>query len=341
MTGVAITSDPGADGAYAQGDVIQVTATFSKAVNVDTTSGTPRLKIRMAPYLWWMTGFWFGWDYAERWADYASGSGTTELTFEYTVLGVNRSTQGVAVLGNGLELNGGAIRSTDATPVNAHLRYEGLRHDRDHQVDGKMPALLDVAVSGTKVSVAFAEALDGDAVPPASSFTVKRTPQAGSEETVSLSGSPVIAGGAALLTLAEPVLATDTNVKVSYAKPAAGASDRLRDPAGNEAASFTDRAVEATDTTPPRLVWGQIDGDVITLYFSGALDEDSVSSRIGDYFRLTLDYRSQWPQDGQCPRQQYLLYRQTEGGAYQGQHGGGGRLAQLRKDKGECELDAH
>ena len=304
VTGVAITSDPGADGVYAQGDSIQVTATFSKAVNVDTTGGAPRLKIRIAPPLRWMkVAFWFDWDDAERWADYTSGSGTAELTFEYTVLGVNRSTQGVAVLGNGLELNGGAIRSTDATPVNAHLRYEGLRHDRDHQVDGKTPVLLDVAVAGTKVSAAFDEALDGDAVPPASAFTVKRTPQEGSEETVSLSGSPTITAGAVLLTLAEPVLATDTDVKVSYAKPTAAGASKLRDRAGNEAASFTDRAVEATDTTPPRLVWGQIDGDLITLYFSEHLDEDSVSKVIwkGDIFRLTLDYKGNWRQDGQCP----------------------------------------
>ena len=107
VTGVAITSDPGADGAYARGDVIQVTATFNNAVNVDTTSGTPRLKIRMAPYLWWMYYHYEGrmeihpWlfsDHEERWADYTGGSGTKELTFNYTVLETNRSTQGVAVL---------------------------------------------------------------------------------------------------------------------------------------------------------------------------------------------------------------------------------------------------
>ena len=119
VTGVAITSDPGADGVYARGDSIEVTATFSEAVNVDTTSGTPRLKIKMNPYIWWMYGFWFGWDNAERWADYTGGSGTSELTFTYTVVEVNRSTRGVAVLESGLELNGGTIRSTDATPVNA------------------------------------------------------------------------------------------------------------------------------------------------------------------------------------------------------------------------------
>ena len=296
VTGVAISSDPGADDTYALGDTIQVTATFSEAVNVDTTGGAPRLKIRMAPHL-----YWFDTDDAERWANYASGSGTAELTFTYTVLEVNRSTQGVAVLRNTLELNGGTIRSTATTPVNAHLRYEGLRHDENHRVDAVAPALVGVTVNGNKVSVAYGEELDGDSVPPASAFTVKRTPQGNSEETVSLDGAPTIAGGAVLLTLANAVVATDTGVKVSYAKPTTAADSKLRDQAGNEAASFTDQAADATDTTPPQLVRGEIDGDVMTIYFSEALDEDSVSVNVGDYFRLTLAYSEWWPQDGQCP----------------------------------------
>ena len=56
---------------------------------MDTTSGTPHLKIRMAPHLWWMDT-----DDEERWADYASGSGTAELTFAYTVKEANYSTPG-------------------------------------------------------------------------------------------------------------------------------------------------------------------------------------------------------------------------------------------------------
>ena len=296
VVGVAITSDPGDNDIYTHGETIRVKATFSEAVNVDTAGGTPRLKIRMAPHLRWQDT-----DDAERWASYAGGSGTAELTFEYPVAAVNRSTYGVAVLGNTLELNGGTIRSMDTTPVNAHLRYEGLRHDPDHQVDGTSPALLGLAVSGVKVSVNFREVLDEESVPPVSAFTVKRTPQGGVEGTVDLSGAPVISGGAVILTLASAVVDTDTNVKVSYAKPTAASDSKLRDQAGNEAASFTDQEADATDTTPPRLVWGEINGDVMTIYFSEALDEDSVSSRVGDYFRINLFYASSWPQDGQCP----------------------------------------
>ena len=81
------------------------------------------------------------------------------------------------------------------------------------------------------------------------------------------------------LTLANAVLVTDTDVKVSYGKPTSGADNRLRDKAGNEVASFSDEAV-TTDLTPPWLVRGEGDGGTMILYVSEALDEDSV----GRYF---------------------------------------------------------
>ena len=130
---------------------------------------------------------------------------------------------------------------------------------------------------------------------------MKRKPQDGDEETVSLSGSPVITAGAVLLTLANVVAATDTDVKVSYAKPTASGASTLKDALGNEAASFTDHATAAAWCPPPRLVRGEIDGDVITLYFSEPLDEDSVSSRGGDWFRIRWGFESWPPLDGQCP----------------------------------------
>ena len=74
VSGMELTSDAGDDDSYALGDTIRVTATFSEAVDVDTTGGNPRLKMRMAPTS------------GEKWADYSGGSGTTTLTFDYTVV---------------------------------------------------------------------------------------------------------------------------------------------------------------------------------------------------------------------------------------------------------------
>ncbi len=119
VTALAITSDPGADDTYGLDDVIRVQATFSEAVNV---TGAPRLKIDMDPE-----------DWGEKWAEYASGSGTTTLTFTHTVVEPNISTQGIAVLANSLDLNGGTIQSSGGG--DAWLNHAGLAHDANHKVD--------------------------------------------------------------------------------------------------------------------------------------------------------------------------------------------------------------
>ena len=119
VTDVAVSSDPGDDDTYALGDTIQVAVTFSEAVDV---TGTPRLKINMDP------------NWGEFWANYESGSGTTELTFAYQVAEPNTSPKGIAVLERQVDLNGGAIRSM-STSTDAHLWHEGLDHDPNHKVD--------------------------------------------------------------------------------------------------------------------------------------------------------------------------------------------------------------
>ena len=115
---------------------------------------------------------------------------------------------------------------------------------------------------------------------------------------MALSGPLVIAAGAVMLTLSDPVLETDTGVKVSYDKSAAAAGSRLRDKAGNEADSLTDRAVDSTDTTQPRLVRAEIDGDKLTIYFSEPLDEDI--RRGANVFRIGLIWQSGSPSFGRC-----------------------------------------
>ena len=110
---VAITSTPADGEAYASDETVQVSLTFTEAVNV---TGTPRLRIKLVPA------------YGERWADYSGGSGTATLTFGYTVAEPDRSTRGIAVLRDRLELNGGTIRST-ATQKDAHRWHPGLDHD--------------------------------------------------------------------------------------------------------------------------------------------------------------------------------------------------------------------
>ena len=123
VSGVTITSDPGNDDTYARDDVISITVTFSEAV---TVTGSPRLKIDMDPAEW-----------GEKWAAYQGGSGTATLTFTHTVAEPNISTQGIAVLADTLELNGGTIQ---ASGVDADLAHTALGHDDDHKVDWRPAA---------------------------------------------------------------------------------------------------------------------------------------------------------------------------------------------------------
>ena len=188
-------------------------------------------------------------------------------------------------------------------------------------------------MTGATLTLTFSEALGAAASLANSAFTVKKTPQGGAEQTVSLSGSPAISGGTVTLTLASAVLDTDTGVRVSYEKPASGANNRLIDVAGNEAASFRDEPVVNTaDTTPPRLVRGEIDGDT--------LSPSSSASRWTRPRGVKGDYLPDQPAvgnnswRGRAPRpvpepQLPQLVRPlppAEGGVRQRQHGGGGRL---------------
>jgi len=165
VTAVAVTSDPGDDDTYGKDDVIRISVTFDEAVEA---TGTPRLKIDMDPAEW-----------GEKHAGYASGSGSTTLVFTHTVVEPNYSTQGIAVLANTLELNGGVIRSM-ASHADAELGHTGLGHDANHKVDWRPRAPAVTAVSITsdpgsddtygaddviRISVTFDEAVNVTGAP--------------------------------------------------------------------------------------------------------------------------------------------------------------------------------
>ena len=93
-----------ADGSYKAADVIHVELTFSDTVFV---TGTPKLTLNTAP---------------SRTASYASGSGTSILTFDYTVqAGDNSADLDYATTGS-LALNGGTIKDGAATTRRSRSR---------------------------------------------------------------------------------------------------------------------------------------------------------------------------------------------------------------------------
>ena len=106
VTDIAFTNTP-TDGVYNLGEIIEVSVTFSHAVEV---TGNPRIGL----YLLFST------DYATY---VASASQGTVLVFRYTVTGArDDDINGIHVNENGLELNGGTIR-TESSTVDANLAH--------------------------------------------------------------------------------------------------------------------------------------------------------------------------------------------------------------------------
>lgn len=93
-----------ANGTYDAGDILQFTTTFTEAV---TVTGTPRIEVAA------QTGTLY--------FDYVSGSGTTVLTFRYTVQAADLDMNGLPNPINTISLNGGTIQ--DAQSNNAALTF--------------------------------------------------------------------------------------------------------------------------------------------------------------------------------------------------------------------------
>ncbi|MBU2179585.1 MAG: tandem-95 repeat protein, partial [Gammaproteobacteria bacterium] len=128
-----------ANGAYKPGDVISIQVNFSEVVSV---TGTPQLTLE--------TGT------TDRTIDYASGSGSSTLTFNYTIQSGDTSSDLDYVATNALALNSGTIR--DAATNNATLTLaspgaaNSLGNNKALVVDGVVPSVTSTAPLGGAVS---------------------------------------------------------------------------------------------------------------------------------------------------------------------------------------------
>ena len=271
VASVAVSSSPAAGAVYKSGESIDITVTFNAAV---TVTGTPR--------------FAFDLGGETRHAAYASGSGTKELVFSYTVADGDADSDGISWAAGRLGLDGGAIRFK--TGVAADRADADLGHDAqvtlsDHKVDAAPPRLESATANATELVLSFSEELAAAANLANGAFTVKKTPAGGAETTLALTGSPSVSGSTVTLTLASApaVTATDTDMKVSYAKPGTDNGNRLEDGAGNEVADFIDERVfnslgeiepPALSATSPAVL--AADGLTLTLTYNEALGASSV-----------------------------------------------------------------
>ncbi|MES2941186.1 MAG: SwmB domain-containing protein, partial [Pseudomonadota bacterium] len=230
---VAGVSSSTANGLYKVGDVILVQVEFSETVNV---FGTPQLTLE--------TGS------TDRVVNYTSGSGTSTLTFAYTVQTGDTSAD-LDYLSNGaLALNGGTI--TDAAGNDATLTLPepgaagSLGANKNLALDTTAPVFSSAAVNATTLVLSYieADALNAGAAPATGAFTVKA-----GNKVIDVNSVVVNAlAKTVTLTLGEAVTSSQL-VVISYTDPTAGDdANAIQDAAGNDAASLV--AVAVTNNTP-------------------------------------------------------------------------------------------
>ena len=242
-------SDAGTDGAYAVGDAVSATVTFNEAVDV---TGTPQLEIDAGG--------------TPETLGYSSGSGTAALVFTgYTVAAGEEDTDGLAVAGNKLTLDGGTIRASAGGNPDAVLDHDAVPASANHRVDGVKPTLVTTgggapkpSSDGTKVILTFSEAIG----------SVDRTRITVESGTTTLSTTADSMSGATVeITLTTALTSSDTSVTVELA------ADAVEDLAGNGIAAVAATTVSVEDNTPPTLTGAStVSNDTVQLSYDEALD---------------------------------------------------------------------
>lgn len=109
-----------------EGGVASFKLTFSKTVVVDTSGGLPVVMVNVGGVL--------------REAIYVSGSGSQDLIFSYVVQVGDEDSDGIELVADSLQLQGGAIR--DEAGNDAHLTHLSATPETDYAVDTAAPVAL-------------------------------------------------------------------------------------------------------------------------------------------------------------------------------------------------------
>ena len=254
---VAIGSAPGADDTYAGGDAIDAILTFDRDVTVDTTNGAPSILLVVGS--------------RPREAVYAGGSGSSALTFSYTVVAGaeaffvailrllgreappvgHEDEDGLSVEEGVIALNGGVIE--DGTNRAVNVPHPELATQPGHKVDGIRPVIHGTgsSVDGVTLTLAYSEALDPSAQD-VDGFVVGI---AGGSRCFSVAAIS-ISGSTATLTLAAAV-GLGEQVSVRYTPGASPLRDLVGNPALEDGTPVTNRTTTGSGgngapcTAPP------------------------------------------------------------------------------------------
>ena len=164
----------GADGKYETGDHIDVTAAFGYNVDVDTTSGTPRIGLTIGS--------------ATRYATYNSGSGTGNLVFRYTVVAADEDSDGISIAANALSLNSGTLQ--DSSNTNAVITHAALAASSNHKVNP--PVVTDTGAPAFRGNASIS---DLSLIQNRSMRTVRFPQASGGDGTLSYTVTPSLPAG--------------------------------------------------------------------------------------------------------------------------------------------------
>ncbi|MBX3589106.1 MAG: hypothetical protein KF796_20945 [Ramlibacter sp.] len=274
-TVTSVTSST-ANGTYKVGDVVSVQVNFSEAV---TVTGTPQLTLE--------TGT------TDQVVNYASGSGTSTLTFTYTVQAGDTSADLDYQSTTALALNGGTIKDAAGNAGTLTLATPGaansLGANKAIVIDAVGPVVTSAAVNGGTLVLSYtdASALDAANVAAPGAFAVV---SAGASNAV----TGVVVDGAAktvTLTLATAVTVGQA-VSVAYTDPTGGNDlNAIQDVLGNDAASFG--AMTVVNNTPAPAPVPNVPGGGLRIAFGGAAGE---APMMGD--TLSADTQQMTDPDG-------------------------------------------
>ncbi|WP_105172809.1 DUF4347 domain-containing protein [Pseudoalteromonas sp. T1lg24] len=221
---VTSVSSSTSNGTYKVGDVIAITVQFDEAI---TVTGTPQLTLE--------TGT------TDRTVNYASGSGSNTLTFNYTVQAGDTSADLDYVATSALVLNGGTIKDIAGNDATLTLATPGaansLGANKALVIDGITPT-----VSSVSSSTANGTYKAGDVIAITVQFddavTVTGTPQITLETgTTDRTVNYTSGSGSNTLTFNYTVQAGDTSADLDYVTTSALALNggTIKDAAGNNA----------------------------------------------------------------------------------------------------------
>jgi autotransporter-associated beta strand protein len=196
-----------ASSSYIAGAQLNFTVNFSEAVTLDTTGGTPRIAITMGS--------------STVYASYVSGSGSSALTFRYTVQSGDLDADGVA-LASAIDLNGGTIR--DSVGNNANTTLNSVGSTAGVVVDAVAPAAPSAPdlTSGSDTGSSTSDDITGDETP-----TFTGTAEAGSTVTLYDTNGTTALGsattnGSGNWTITSSVLTAGSHTVTAKAADAAG-----------------------------------------------------------------------------------------------------------------------